>query len=226
MNLLRLYKGKEPISQQIIDRYKKIPTPNISDSMERNNGTSNVHVVGNSLECLNGDSMVGTVFTVKTRPGDNLVVHKALDLIRPGDVLVIDAHGETVNAILGELMSLYGLSRGLSGIVVDGAIRDRHVLSEGKIPVFARGVSHQGPYKSGPGEIHSSIQIDGTVVNDGDLVVGDYDGLVFIPRDRIERTLELAEAVVEKEAGIREAIERGEWDRSWIDKSLQIVTVE
>lgn len=225
MNILRLYKQNEQISNTIVDRFKKIPTPNISDSMERNNGTSNIHVVGNSMKSLLGNSMVGTVFTVKTRPGDNLVVHKALDLIRPGDVLVIDAHGETVNAILGELMCLYGLSRGLVGIVVDGAIRDSQVISNGELPVFARGISHQGPYKSGPGEIHGAIQIDGTVVHDGDIVIGDADGLVFVSRDRVESILELAEAVVKKETGVREVIARGVWDRSWIDPMLQIVEV-
>jgi regulator of RNase E activity RraA len=226
MNVVRINKPKKQIPQDIIDRYKSIPTPNISDSMERNYGTPNVHVIGESLNCLKGDNMVGTVFSVKTRPGDNLVVHKALDLVRPGDVLVIDAHGETVNAILGELMSLYGKSKGLAGIVVDGAIRDSHVLSEGDLPIFARGISHQGPFKSGPGELHGLIQIDGTVVNDGDLVVGDFDGLVFVPKERVDVTLELAESIVEKESGIREAIAKGQWDRSWIDSSLQVIEVK
>src|SRR4030042_3730214 len=100
MNVLRLFKTKPRIEKELIDRYREISTPTLSDCMERCYGTLGIHVVGDSLKSLGGKSMVGTAFTVKTRPGDNLVVHKALDLAQPGDILVIDARGQLVNAIL------------------------------------------------------------------------------------------------------------------------------
>lgn len=226
MNVLRLFKAKPRIEKELIDRYREISTPNLSDCMERCYGTLGIHVVGDSLKSLGGKSMVGTAFTVKTRPGDNLVVHKALDLAQPGDILVIDARGQMVNAILGELMTLYATHRGIAGIVVDGAIRDSNAISDGKLPVFSKGVSHLGPYKSGPGEIHGTIQVGGVVINDGDLIVGDHDGIAVVPRDRVNEVIVDAEKIIEKEHGIRKAIAAGAWDRSWIDPSLQIIEID
>jgi regulator of RNase E activity RraA len=189
-------------------------------------GTPGIQVVGNSLSSLGGRAMVGPAMTVRTRPGDNLVVHKALDLARPGDVLVIDARGELVNAILGELMTGYAATRGIAGVVVDGAVRDQNSISEGQLPVFARGFSHLGPYKSGPGEIHGPVSIGGVAVNDGDVILGDPDGVAVIPRARAWSALEAAEQVVAKEADQRRAIAAGTWDRSWVDDLLKVVEVE
>lgn len=169
--------------------------------------------------------MAGPALTVRTRPGDNLVVHKALDLARPDEILVIDAGGEVVNAILGELMCHYAASRGIAGLVVDGAVRDKAAISDGPIPVFARGVSHRGPYKSGPGEIHGPVSLGGVAVHDGDIIVGDDDGVVVVPRARAEAIIAAAEALAVREQEQREAIGRGEWDRSWIDQILHTVEV-
>ncbi|MPM28769.1 Regulator of ribonuclease activity A [bioreactor metagenome] len=227
MNVLRLYKEKPQIDSALVERYRKMPTPNICDCLEREYGSVGIYPIGNCLVPLNGNSMAGTAFTVKTRPGDNLVVHKALDLARPGDVLVIDARGDISNAILGELMTWYAKHRGIVGIVVDGAIRDSRGISENNIiPVFARGISHQGPYKSGPGEIHGDIQIGGMTVHDGDLIVGDYDGLVVIPPDRAVQIIDEVENVSKKESLVPQAIKEGRWDRSWIDPMLKVVEVE
>lgn len=225
MNVLRLFKAKPQTDRALIDRYKEIVTPNLSDCMERCYGTQGIYPVGDSLKSLEGKSMVGNALTVKTRAGDNLVVHKALDLARPGDILVIDARGQLVNAILGELMTLYAAQQGIAGIVVDGAIRDFHALSNGDLPVFARGVSHLGPYKSGPGEIHGTIQVGGVVINEGDLIVGDYDGIAVVPRVRIAEAIVEAEKTAQKEQVIRKAIAARTWDRSWIDSSLQIIGI-
>jgi regulator of RNase E activity RraA len=227
MNILRLYKEKPQIDRDLIERYSKIPTPNICDCLERSYGAVGLLPIGNCLLALKGKSMAGTAVTVKTRPGDNLVVHKALDLARPGDVLVIDARGDLTNAILGELMTWYAKYKGLAGLVIDGAVRDFHGISENNIvPVFAKGLSHQGPFKSGPGEIHGDVQIGGITVHDGDLIVGDYDGIVVIPAVRASQIIEEAEMISEKEKNIPEAIMRGKWDRSWIDKMLEIIEVE
>jgi regulator of RNase E activity RraA len=139
---------------------------------------------------------------------------------------VIDARGELVNAILGELMTEYAASRGIAGLVVDGAVRDQISLSAGELPVFARGFSHLGPYKSGPGEIHGPVSIGGVAVNDGDVILGDADGLAVIPRARAWSALEAAEQVVAKEAAQRQDIQAGTWDRSWVDDLLTVIEVE
>jgi regulator of RNase E activity RraA len=207
----------------LIERYRCLSTPTISDCLERAFGILGLFPIGDCLSSLKGQSMVGPALTVRTRPGDNLVVHKALDIARPGDILVIDAGGDLTNAILGELMSLYAASRGIAGLVVDGSVRDKAMISKGRIPIFARGVSHRGPYKSGPGEIHGTVSLGGVPVHDGDIIVGDDDGIVVVPRARAEVTAAAAEEVVSREKEQREAIERGEWDRCWIAETLRIV---
>lgn len=226
MNIIRLYPASSQVADDVLERYRSVQTSAVSDSQERVSGAVNISPVGKCLAQLEGKSMAGTALTVRTRAGDNLAVHQALDLARPGDVLVIDAHGEVTNAILGELMTLYAASRGIVGIVLDGAIRDHDELSAGPIPVFARGVSHLGPYKSGPGAIHTAVTVGGTVVRDGDLVVGDADGVVFVSPDRIEPVLTSAEAIMASEIKQREAIARGAWDRSWIQGAVSLVHVE
>ncbi len=226
MNTIRLYTRGKRVAQSYMDRLKEVSTPSISDSLERTPGAPGLLPVGNCLASLKGKPLVGRAFTVRTRAGDNLAVHKGLDLAEPGDVLVIDAGGFVQNAILGELMSSYAHIKKLAGIVVDGAIRDSAAISAGPIPVFARGVSHLGPYKSGPGELHGPVSIGGYVVNDGDVVVADADGVVFIAKDRIEEATAAAEAVIAKEKGQREAIREDRWDRSWVDAMASVVSVE
>ena len=226
MNTVRLYPAAGQVPAGVLARCSRLQTSAVSDSQERVSGAVGISPVGNCLSSLSGRSMAGTALTVRTRAGDNLAVHQALELARPGDVLVIDAHGEVTNAILGELMTYYAASRGVVGIIVDGAIRDRDDLSGGPIPVFAKGVSHMGPYKSGPGAIHGDVTIGGSVVHDGDLVVGDGDGVVFVSPDRMEAVLASAEAIMASEIQQREAIARGEWDRSWVEGAVSLVPVE
>jgi regulator of RNase E activity RraA len=226
MSEVRLHRRAESLDPALVDRLSRIPVSNVSDVLERMAGPTGIQVVGNSLSSLGGRAMVGPAMTVRTRPGDNLVVHKALDLARPGDVVVIDARGELVNAILGELMTEYAATRGIAGLVIDGAVRDQTSLSAGGLPVFARGFSHLGPYKSGPGEIHGPVSIGGVAVNDGDVILGDSDGLAVIPRARALSALEAAEQVVAKEAAQHRDIQAGTWDRSWVDDLLKVVEVE
>ncbi|MFO7546416.1 MAG: RraA family protein [Trueperaceae bacterium] len=226
MNRLLMYERGPRIDPELVARFRALSTPVVSDASERSHGAVGVTPVGACLTALGATTVAGPALTVRTRPGDNLVVHKALELTEPGDVLVVDARGELTNAIVGELMSLYARQRGVAAIVVDGAVRDSHELSEGVLPVFARGVSHLGPFKSGPGEIHGTVQIGGALVRDGDLVVADADGVTFVPRWRADEVAAGAEAIVAKERAIREDILAGTWDRSWIDPSLEIVEAE
>jgi regulator of RNase E activity RraA len=225
VNIIRVYPAADPIDPDIVARFAALPTPAVSDSMQRTPGATGLHPVGASMSPLGGRSMAGTALTVRTRPGDNLAVHAALDMGRPGDVLVVDARGEQTNAILGELMTTYAATRGFAGIVVDGAVRDHDPISAGDIPVFTRGISHLGPFKSGPGEVHGLATIGGVPVADGDLVLGDADGVVIVPADRLLDVVELAEAVITKEEGQRADILAGRWDRSWIAPAIELITV-
>ena len=165
--------------------------------------------------------LAGPAYTVKTTPGDNLLVHKALDTAKAGDVIVVDAGGVLENAIIGELMMSRARQRGVAGIVIWGAIRDSAEIAAGTYPVYASGVTHRGPYKNGPGEINVPINMGGMAVNPGDVIVGDADGLVAVPLEMAERVLASAKSILEKETKAMKEIEAGTVDRAWVDKALK-----
>ncbi len=201
---------------KLVAELGKMVTPHLSDSMER------LYAGGPQLRPMHGEGkLAGPAFTVKTAAGDNLLVHKALDMAHKGDVIVVDAGGFLDNAIIGELMMSRARQRGVAGIVIWGAIRDSAEIRAGSYPVFAAGVTHRGPYKNGPGEINVPIMMGGTPVNPGDIIVGDADGLVAIPQDQAERILKSAQAILAKETAAMKEINAGTVDRSWVDKALK-----
>jgi regulator of RNase E activity RraA len=161
--------------------------------------------------------MAGTAVTVKTRGGDNLTPMRAFEFCRPGDVLVIDAGGDITNAVIGGILSFYTATIGTAGLVLDGAIRDVAEIRERDYPVYARGVNHRGPYKDGPGEINVPVSVGGMIVNPGDIVVGDQDGLLAFSPDEAELLIEKARAHLETEARTIQAMKEGRWDRSFLD---------
>jgi RraA family protein len=160
--------------------------------------------------------MAGTAVTVRTRPGDNLAIHRAFDFCRPGDVLVIDGGGEVTQALMGDIMSSYAESLGVQGLVIDGAIRDVGAIRRRDFPVYARGVTHRGPYKNGPGEINVPVTIGRMVVNPGDIIVGDEDGLLAIAPEDVEAVIAGARRQGEKEANALRSIAEGRFDRAWV----------
>ena len=203
------------LDRTILDAFRGVVTPHISDNMSRLCG-----VVG--LRRLNkAGRLVGMAFTVKTRPGDNLMVHKALDLARPNDVLVVDGGGDLNNALVGEIMMTYAAKRGLSGFVIDGAVRDSAAFYESEFPCFARGTAHRGPYKDGPGEINVPVSIGGLVIRPGDVVIGDDDGLVAFSAEHALTILELARTQAAREKRTMQDIRDGKLDRSWVDNALK-----
>jgi regulator of RNase E activity RraA len=134
----RILPRSSGMSAELVSRFKALPVANVSDMMSR------MFAGGSRLRPMHrGGGMAGPALTVKTRPGDNLMVHKALDLALPGDVVVVDAGGDLTNALIGELMVAYAASRKLGGIVINGAIRDYGVIREGDFPVYAAGVTHR-----------------------------------------------------------------------------------
>ncbi|WP_231881847.1 RraA family protein [Anaerosporomusa subterranea] len=208
-------------SRNLVEGFKGIPVANIADEMNR------FSCVDARIKPLNSQPLLGTAFTVKTRISDNLLLHKALELAQPGDVIVVDAQGDTVNAITGEIMMLTAEKLGLAGVVVDGAVRDADALKELNMPVYAAGVTPKGPYKDGPGEINVPVCIGGIAVNPGDIVVGDADGIVIINPSDAAVILEKAKGKLAKEQeilkGIRDGVPR---DKSWVDKTLKTLNCE
>lgn len=212
----RVLDGHERSEPSLVKAFAAIPTAIISDNLNR------MVAAGPFIRPMHkGGTLVGTAVTVKTRPGDNLMIHKAADMVREGDVIVVDAGGDLTNALIGELIISHARARGAAGFVVNGAVRDMDVISADSFPIYGAGVSHRGPYKDGPGEVNVPISLDGMLVEPGDIVIGDLDGVVCIPRQNAEGVLEQARAQEEKERGIQQAIAGDGWDRSWVDEILR-----
>ena len=201
------------VAPAILAALQEIPVAALSDNLHRNIGSVGLqpyHRPGHK-------TMAGTAVTVKTRGGDNLTPMRAFEFCRPGDVLVIDAGGDITNAVIGGILSFYTATIGTAGLVLDGAIRDVAEIRERDYPVYARGVNHRGPYKDGPGEINVPVSVGGMVVNPGDIVVGDHDGLLAFSPDEAELLIEKARAHLETEARTIQAMKEGRWDRSFLD---------
>jgi RraA family protein len=215
----RIFSNIERVSPSVIERYSetKLPTSNIADVMGR------FGAIGQGIRSLNKDGihLVGTAFTVRIPPSDNLMVHKAMDLAGTGDVIVVEAGGDMTHAILGELMCIYAEKRGIRGFIVDGSVRDGASIRRLGYPVFAKGLTPRGPYKEGPGEINVPISCGGAPVHPGDMVVGDMDGAVVVPKDSAEEILEKALAARRDEEEATRRIANGQWERRWVDETLQ-----
>jgi len=205
------------VAQDTVESFRALPVANVSDSMNRMFGS------GPRLRPMHGDGKVlaGPALTVRTRPGDNLLVHHALDIASPGDVIVVDAGGDLTTAIIGGIMARIALRNRIAGLVIDGAIRDVAEIRTMGLPVFAAGVSHRGPYKDGPGEINSVLSLGGMTIEPGDLILGDDDGLVSVPYDLTDEVLAKAQAKQLTEEKDFAEIRDGSDDRSWVVESLK-----
>jgi len=154
-------------------------------------------------------TMAGIALTVKVPCGDNRAIHQALQILTPGQVLVVDGGGDISRALMGDIMAAIAEKRGAAGVVVDGAIRDLATIGKGTFPMFARAGFHRGPYKNGPGEINVPVSIGGMLVSPGDIVVGDHDGIVAFPAAQAESLLQRCLTTEQKEAEMLEQIAAG-----------------
>lgn len=212
---LRIYKNIKRPAKELIESFAGLPVANIADMMNR------MFCINARIRPMNTAPLLGPAFTVKSRPGDNLLLHKALDLAQPGDIIVVDAQGEMSNSIIGELMVMWAKKRGLGGFVIDGAIRDIGALKKMDIPIYAAGITPAGPYKDGPGEINVPVTCGGVLINPGDILVGDEDGIVVIKPEDAPELLKKTKAKNLAEQKTMEEIDYLKWDRTWVDKALQ-----
>jgi RraA family protein len=195
--------------KDLLEAFRNAPTSVISDNLARLPGCVGLRPFHH------GGPLLGVAFTVRTRPGDNLAIHKALELVGPDDVIVVDGGGDETRALVGEIMTNIALHRGAAGYVIDGAIRDAGALAASDFPVYARGAIHRGPYKSGPGEINVPVSVGGCVIAPGDIIVGDEDGVVSFPQNIAAGLLEAVRAQVAREEETLKAIREGRYQGSY-----------
>jgi len=218
----RAYLEIQRPEKEIVSLFKDIPIACIADNMNR------ISCVDQSLKNYGGRSdLLGTAFTVKVPEGDNLLFHMALDLLQEGDVLIVDGNGCMHRSLCGEIMCTYAFKRGCAGMVVDGVIRDVEGISRLPIPVYARGVQANGPFKNGLGEINRPVAVGGIVIYPGDIIVGDADGVVAI---RPQEAVELAEKALSTfraEGKLLETMRStGQWDRKSFWDAIEKSNVE
>ncbi len=199
-------------ARELIDAFADAPTAVISDNLDRLPGLPGLRPFHRSGRLL------GPARTVRTRPGDNLMIHKMLDLAVPGDVIVVAGEGDISRALIGEIMKAIAEKRGVAGYVIDGAIRDSAAFAAADFPCYARGITHRGPYKDGPGELDVPVAIAGSVICPGDIVVGDEDGVVTFSPAIAADLAKAVRAQMAREAEIMQAIADGTYTGAYAKK--------
>lgn len=213
----RVRRDVDRSAADLAGRFRHFPTPDISDRMNR------LFTMHHAIGPLTGERLrlAGPAVTAKVFPGDNLMVHKAMAIAEPGDVVVVDTSTSHMTAVLGDMICTKAHHRGVAGFVVDGLVRDLDAILElGTMPVFARGSTPIGPLHRGPGEVNHPISCGGVVVHPGDIVVGDADGVVVVPKDVARNVLDDLEAGAEEAHRYAAAVRRGEFSNQWVDRVL------
>jgi len=200
---------------ELVARFRQHATSNIGDAMGR------FHFTDFGIRPRSGLSLCGVAVTVDARPGDNLMVHKALEVAKPGDIVVVNTNGNTTSAVFGELMCRTAVGAKLGGIIVDGAIRDVDAITALGFPAYSRAVCAGGCDKDGPGEVNFPIACGNAVVTPGDIIVGDVDGVVVVAREEAEEVLRLTMALVERERARIVEINEGGLFKEEINETLR-----
>lgn len=202
-------------SEELVADFCGKASSNLADAMGR------FHFMDPGIVSRTGLRICGIAVTVNARPGDNLMVHKALEVAQPGDVVVVSTNGNTTSAVFGELMGHAAVGANLGGIVVDGAVRDVDGLTALGLPTYSRSVNPGGCDKDGPGEINVPISCGNTAVLPGDIIVGDEDGVVVVPREDAEDVLVRVRALEEQEVSRIGEIADGAHFKPAIDDTLR-----
>lgn len=219
----RVFTRRELPDRDLVEKFRGLPTANVCDCMER------LGVMNASIRLLSRPvekSMAGVALTVKTRSGDNLMIHEAIDLAGPGDVIIVDNEGGRDRSLAGAIMFGYMKYKGVEGIVFDGPVRDYDTVSEMDWHLYATGVTSRGPYKQGPGEVNVPVSCGGVVVRPGDIILGDMDGVLVIPRQEAAAILAKAIPFAEKDAEKSLNAPQGKVNRDWVAKTLTEKGVE
>lgn len=211
----RILPSPPAIDAALVESFRALAASNVADAMGRFN------FMDSGIRARTNRRVCGIAVTVNARPADNLMVHKALQVAAPGQVVVVSTGGNTENAVFGELMCTTAVAAMLGGIIVDGAIRDVPGIEKLGFAAFSRSVSPGACDKDGPGEINVPISCGGTVVMPGDLVVGDDDGVAVVPRSNVAEVLAEVRALMEREAKRVAEIRGGVLFKSEIDDALR-----
>jgi regulator of RNase E activity RraA len=200
---IRIAESWARASSHQIEQLARYPASLIGDAQQR------MGVMTGAIRLVTpGLRMAGTVLPIHAREGDNLAIHRAVDDARPGDVLVINANGDTSRAVFGDILGEICVAKGIAGVVIDGATRDVDELTAMKLPVFATAVTPAGPWKNGPGTIGYPVACGHVVCHPGDAVVGDSDGVVVVPQNELSTVIRATESQDSKEDAIRVDVRR------------------
>lgn len=204
--------------EELCDCFCNLAVADICDAMGRNVAFPSM------LKPLGKANLLGTAYTVKLPASENLLLYYALDNALPGDVLVVSCAGYEERAVCGEIMALWAQRKGVAGFVIDGSVRDVKALRMMNFPIFAKSVSPNGPYKNGTGEINVPISIGNVVINPGDIIIGDEDGIVTVPENQVEEVIKTAEVIRNKGINnvnsiIKEGKPNLDWLYSWLTEN-------
>jgi regulator of RNase E activity RraA len=211
----RILPSPSRLDPSLVGAFRGLASSNVADAMGR------FGFMDPGIQSRSGLPLCGLAITVNVRPGDNLMVHKALQLAEPGDIVVVSTNGNTTSAVFGELMCRTASARGLGGLVVDGAIRDVEGITVLGFPAFSRTVTPGGCDKDGPGEINAPVSCGGVAVHPGDIVIGDRDGIVVVRRADAAEVLDLVRALVKNEERRVAEIQSGNVFKADIDEILR-----
>ena len=206
------------LEASLMARFQEYDVADISDVLNR------LYALDPGIRCQTNKRhrLCGRVCTVRVFPGDNLMVHKALDVAQPHEIVAVDGHGiHAANAVLGDIICTKAKHRGIAGFIVDGLVRDMPAIEKLDFPVFARGTTSIGPLHRGPGEINYPISCGGAVINPGDVIVADVSGIVAVPRESAEDILQQLDADKTRQQAYLEAVQRGEFSNAWADELLK-----
>lgn len=205
MNRHVIVRTIERADPAVIDRLGAAGTATVHEAIGR------VGFVGTHLRPIQLDTKVaGSAVTVLSHPGDNMMIHAAVEMCGPGDILVVTNTAPSTHGMFGDLLATSLMARGVRGLVIDAGVRDTADLRAMGFPVWSQHVSCQGTVKNTPGSVNVPVVLGGVTVQPGDVVCADDDGVVVVPREQAEWALEQSDARLAKEAAMRSRLEAGE----------------
>lgn len=213
----RVYLKRQLPPKEIVDGFRKLAASNVADCMSR------LCAMHHSIQLVSSpkENMCGVAITVRARAGDNLMIHAALDMAGEGDIIVVETGFGEPNSLIGEVIVNNAIFRKMAGFVFDAPIRDKDAISKMEFPVYATGFTPGGPFKEGPGEINVPISCGNMAVFPGDIILGDPDGVIVIPRCDAKAILEVAIPFSEADQAKIPKAANGTWDRTWVTKQLE-----